>query len=78
MGFFKYINIPVFVISLILGMVAVYYTVPDTRTVYVYPTPENVNILQYKDKTDSCFEYQQKEVECPADESMVSKIMAQV
>jgi hypothetical protein len=34
--------------------------------------------MQYKDKTESCFEYRQKEVECPADESMVSKIVAQV
>lgn len=77
MGFFKYINIPVFVISLILGMVAVYYTVPDTRTVYVYPTPENVNMLQYKDKTDSCFAFQQKEVPCPKNRDEIAKIPVQ-
>lgn len=77
MGFFKYINIPVFVISLILGMIAVYYTVPDTRTVYVYPTPENVNMLQYKDKTDSCFAFQQKEVTCPKNTDEIAKIPVQ-
>lgn len=77
MGFFKYINIPVFVVSLILGIIAVYYTVPDTRTVYVYPTPENVNMLQYKDKTDSCFAFQQKEVPCPKNHDEIAKIPVQ-
>uniref|UniRef100_A0A6C0B7Z7 Uncharacterized protein n=1 Tax=viral metagenome TaxID=1070528 RepID=A0A6C0B7Z7_9ZZZZ len=77
MGFFKYINIPVFVISLILGMIAVYYTVPDSRTVYVYPTPENINLLQYKDKTDSCFSFEQKEVQCPKNPDEIAKIPVQ-
>ena len=77
MGFFKYINLPVFVVSLILGIIAVYYTVPDTRIVYVYPTPENVNMLQYKDKTDSCFAFQQKEVPCPKNQHEIAKIPVQ-
>ena len=77
MGFFKYINIPVFIISLILGIIAVYYTVPDTRIVYVYPTPENVNMLQYKDKTDSCFGFQQKEVPCPKNQDEIARIPVQ-
>jgi len=77
MGFFKYINIPVFVISLILGMIAVYYTVPDSRIVYMYPTPENVNMIQYKDKTDTCFSFQQKEVTCPKNHDEIAKIPVQ-
>jgi hypothetical protein len=77
MGFFKYINIPVFVVSLILGIIAVYYTVPDTRTVYVYPTPENVSMLQYKDKTDTCFAFQQKQVPCPKNPEEIAKIPVQ-
>ena len=74
----KFFNIPAFLISFAIGMFIVYVTLDDTRKIYVYPTPENVELMQYKDKTDSCFEYQQKEVDCPKDESMVSKIMAQV
>ena len=74
----KFFNIPAFLISFAIGMFIVYVTLDDTRKIYVYPTPENVELMQYKDKTDSCFEYKQKEVSCPKDESMVSKIAAQV
>lgn len=78
MGVFKYIHFPVFFISLIFGFIAVYLTLPDTRMIYVYPTPENVDALQYRDKTDTCFSFQQKVVGCPKDESKISKIPAQV
>ena len=72
MGFFhKYINIPVFIISLIIGIAMVYITMPDNRKIYVYPTPENISVLQYKDKTDTCFTFQQKEVACPKNEKYI-------
>jgi hypothetical protein len=74
MGLFKYINFTVFLVSLAFGLFAVYMTAPDTRKIYVYPTPENVDVLQYKDKSDSCFSFEQKEISCPKDESMISKI----
>ena len=73
----KFINIPIFLISLAFGIFAVYITLPDMRKIYVYPTPENVNKIQYRDKTDTCFSMKQSEVECPADESLVTKIKAQ-
>jgi hypothetical protein len=78
MGFFKYINFPVFLISLAFGIFAVYITLPDTRKIIVYPTPENVNLLQYKDKADTCFTFKQKEVKCPTSESEITRIPAQV
>jgi hypothetical protein len=77
MGLFKYINFKVFLISLALGLFAVYMTAPDTRKIYVYPTPENIDVLQYRDKTDSCFSFVQKEEVCPSDESKISKIPMQ-
>ena len=77
MGIFKYINLPVFIISLLLGIAAVYYTVPDMRTVYLYPTPDNVDILQYKDKTDTCFAFNQKPVSCPKNKQDIAKIPVQ-
>lgn len=77
MGLFKYINIKIFIISLAIGLFAVYITMPDTRKIYVYPTPENIDVLQYKDKTSNCFQYKQKVVNCPTDESKISKIPAQ-
>jgi hypothetical protein len=77
MNLFKYINIPVFLISLAFGLFAVYITMPDTRKIYVYPTPENVALLQYKDKTDTCFSFKQSEVTCPKNENEISKVPAQ-
>ena len=77
MNLFKYINIPVFLISLAFGLYAVYITMPDTRKIYVYPTPENVALLQYKDKTDTCFSFKQTEVTCPKNENEISKVPAQ-
>jgi hypothetical protein len=77
MGISKYINIPLFLISLAFGLFAVYVTLPDTRKIYVYPTPENVGVLQYKDKTDTCFSFKQTEVTCPSSNSEITKIPVQ-
>jgi hypothetical protein len=77
MVLFKYINIKIFLISLAIGLFAVYVTMPDMRKIYVYPTPENVDILQYKDKASNCFRFKQKEVSCPKNESKISKIPVQ-
>jgi hypothetical protein len=77
MAFFKFINIPVFVVSLILGMMAMYITLPETRKIYVFPTPENIDVLQYRDKTGTCFSFKQKEVACPASESEISIVPPQ-
>jgi hypothetical protein len=67
MSFIKFIHIPTFALSFLLGVVAVYmYNNDQIRKVYVYPTPENIKKLQYKDATENCFEFRQKEVNCPA------------
>jgi len=73
----KYINVPVFVISLLFGIFAVYITIPDTRKILVYPTPENIDLLQYRDKTGSCFNFKQNEVTCPENSNKISKIPVQ-
>jgi hypothetical protein len=71
----KYINLPVFFVSLAVGLIGVYMSDPFKRKVYLYPSPDNVDILQYKDKTGACFAYEQRAVECPA---KTVKIQAQV
>ena len=73
----KYINIPVFLASFAFGMFAMYITTEEKRKIYVYPTPENTNIIQYKDKTGTCFAVKQTETKCPANESSLSKVPAQ-
>jgi hypothetical protein len=75
--FSKYIHLPVFLVSLAFGIFAVYIFLPDTRKIYVYPTPENINILLYRDKTGHCFKFEQEEVSCPTDTNAISKIPVQ-
>jgi hypothetical protein len=77
MGLFKFINFKIFLISLAFGLFAVYMVAPDMRKIYVYPTPENVDVIQYKDKTDTCFSFHQTETSCPRDESKVNIIPMQ-
>ena len=77
MGLFNYVNMPLFIISLIIGFFAVYITLPDQRIVYVYPTPENIELLQYKDKTDTCFSFTQEKVNCPKDEKKITVLPSQ-
>ena len=77
MSVFNFIDARFFVLSLIFGLFAVYISMPDLRTVYVYPTPENVSLLQYKDKTGTCFSFAQEEVTCPTDPNDISKVPVQ-
>jgi hypothetical protein len=75
--FLRFINIPVFIISFAIGVFFVYVFVPDARTILVYPTPENVGLLQYKDITGNCFQVKEKLVACPKNEKDISKIPPQ-
>lgn len=77
MNLTKYINIPVFIISLALGLFYVYVTAPDARKIYVYPTHENIDKIQFKDKTDTCFSFKEEEVVCPSDPTMIEKVPIQ-
>jgi hypothetical protein len=78
MNLLKFINIHVFIISFAIGIFAVYITTQDaTRKIYVYPTHENANILQYKDKTDTCFSIVEEETPCPENPKKISKIPVQ-
>ena len=63
----KYINIPVFLVSFALGIFAVYVTAPDTKKIVVYPTPDSVHHVQYKDKAGNCFQFKQTRSTCPKD-----------
>lgn len=67
MGILKYINIPVFIISLAIGLFFVYIYQAEKRVVYVYPKPDNMDYIQYKDATGTCFDVKQEGVKCSAD-----------
>jgi hypothetical protein len=66
----RFINIPIFAISLLLGILYFHFTNPDYKKIYVYPNPENVDIIQYKDKANNCFQFKQHDTSCPSDKSI--------
>jgi len=75
--FSKYISIPIFFISFAIGLFFVYIIGPETKTIYIYPTPENVDKILFKDKANNCFNFQEITIECPKDETLISKIPIQ-
>jgi hypothetical protein len=77
MNILKFVNFPVFFISLAVGMFFVYIFKPENHTIFVYPTPDNVDTIQYKDPTGTCFSVEQTKVSCPKDNVMISKLPAQ-
>jgi len=73
----QYISIPVFLVSFAIGIFFVYILGPEIKTIYVYPTPENVDKILFKDKADNCFKFIEEEVECPRDKNLISSIPVQ-
>ncbi len=63
----KFISVPVFIISLCLGIFLSYITLPKPHMVFVYPTPENKDQIQYQDETGTCFGFTSHQVKCPKD-----------
>lgn len=75
--FLKYLNIPLFVISLAIGLFFVYTIHSPVKEIEVFPTPENIDKLQYKDHTNTCFEYKMNEINCPNDKSKIHEYKMQ-
>ena len=73
----NFINIPVFLFSLALGILFVYLFQPELSVIYVYPTPDNQDKILYKDKTDNCFKFNSEQVKCPENESKIKNIPIQ-
>jgi hypothetical protein len=73
----NYISIPVFLVSFAVGLFFVYILGPEMKTIFIYPTPENINKVLFKDKADNCFSFQEEIVMCPKDETLISNIPMQ-
>lgn len=69
----KYLSISTFLISLSIGLLMVYMWGADMNEVYVFPTPENMMRVQYKDKSNNCYVYEGKETKCPSDKTKISE-----
>ena len=75
--FDKLFSLPIFLIALAIGLLFVYLSEPQGDTIYVYPTPDNVNNIEYKDQAGNCFEFSANKVECPSDKSEIRNIPIQ-
>lgn len=47
------------------------------KTIYIYPSPENIDKVLFKDKANNCFSFEEKVVQCPENESLISTIPIQ-
>lgn len=62
---FKFISLKVFIISFLIGLFFVYMIGSENKKIIVYPTPQNIAKIQYKDVAENCFSFVSKEVPCP-------------
>ena len=74
--FTKYLSFPVFLVSLSIGLFFVYLMPPPFTTIYVYPTPDNVEEIQYQDAAGGCFQFDAQKVVC--DSTALSIPMQQI
>lgn len=75
--FFKFLSFKIFFISLAVGLLFAYLSSPEPTVIYVYPTPDNVGKVEYKDKADNCFQFEAIETKCLADKSKIKTIPIQ-
>jgi hypothetical protein len=73
----EYISFPIFMVSFAIGLFFVYIYGPEMKTIFIYPSPENINKVIFKDKADNCFTFEAHEITCPKNESLISKIPVQ-
>jgi len=74
----QYISLPIFLISFSIGLFFIYILGPEMKPIYIYPSPENVGKVLFKDKADNCFLFEEKNIECPKDETKIFGIPIQV
>ena len=73
----NYISIPIFISSFAIGLFFVYVLGPKMKKILIYPSPENVDKVLFKDNANNCFYFKPVEVDCPSDESKISNIPIQ-
>ena len=66
-----------FLVSFTIGLFFTYILGPDMKTIYIYPSPDNIDKILFKDKADNCFSFRPTEVECPKDKSLINSVPIQ-
>lgn len=73
---FKIINWKIFFISFFAGLIFIYLN-DDKKQIFVYPSPSNINKVEYKDKANNCYVYNMEEVKCPNNNKSIKHIPMQ-
>jgi len=73
----KLISLPVFLVSLAIGILLVYLNEPKYKDIYIYPHPDNINKYQWVDNARNCYEWKQSDTLCPDNEDQINKIPIQ-
>ena len=73
----NYISFPVFIVSFAIGLFFIYILGPNLKKIIIYPSPENVDRVLFKDNAENCFNFKQHKVDCPSDESKITSIPIQ-
>ena len=60
-----------------IGLLYIYVAEENKKVIVMYPTPDNINDNQYKDKSNNCFTYSLHEVKCPLDDNLLHNIKIQ-
>jgi len=63
----KFISIPVLLASFLFGIFFMYMWGDEQHPVYLYPDPENIYNVVYKDKAESCYVYKPIITQCTKD-----------
>ena len=74
----KYISLPLFFLSFLIGMVYIYMSNMPQRSILIYPTVDNSSNFQYKDRGDNCFTFVATENKCPYNTGSLKTIPIQV
>ena len=71
------ISLPIFLISLAIGLLLVYLSEPEYKNVYIYPNPDNIDKYQWMDNAKNCYEWQQADTLCPDNIEQIHQIPIQ-
>jgi hypothetical protein len=78
MNLSSFLNVRIFIISFAIGIFAVYLNSnAEKRKIMVFPTPDNIDEILYKDQAGTCFKFKQTQVNCPINQKDIAKVIAQ-
>lgn len=73
----RFFNGKAFLVGLAIGLAFVYFVPFAAKKIVFYPTPDNSDNTQYRDKAGVCFNITPYKVSCPKNKLKINKIPAQ-